>query len=39
MASEDVKLELELKDGPGRALAMTSDLCCRSVQVNAEYTT
>jgi glutamate N-acetyltransferase/amino-acid N-acetyltransferase len=39
MASEDVKLELELRDGSGRALVMTSDLGYRYVQVNAEYTT
>jgi N-acetylglutamate synthase/N-acetylornithine aminotransferase len=39
MATEDVKLELKLKDGPGRALVMTSDLGYRYVQVNAEYTT
>jgi glutamate N-acetyltransferase/amino-acid N-acetyltransferase len=39
MAAEDVKLELALKDGPGRALVMTSDLGYRYVQVNAEYTT
>ncbi|MBK7861933.1 MAG: bifunctional glutamate N-acetyltransferase/amino-acid acetyltransferase ArgJ [Archangiaceae bacterium] len=39
MASEDVKLELKLADGPGRALLMTSDLGYRYVEVNAEYTT
>jgi glutamate N-acetyltransferase / amino-acid N-acetyltransferase len=39
MASEDVKLELHLKDGNGRASLMTSDLGYRYVQVNAEYTT
>lgn len=39
MAVEDVKLELELKDGRGRASVMTSDLGYRYVQVNAEYTT
>jgi glutamate N-acetyltransferase/amino-acid N-acetyltransferase len=39
MAAEDVKLELKLKDGPGRAVVMTSDLGYRYVQVNAEYTT
>ncbi|PZR07446.1 MAG: hypothetical protein DI536_27735 [Archangium gephyra] len=39
MKSEDVKLELKLADGPGRAVVMTSDLGYRYVQVNAEYTT
>lgn len=39
MAAEDVKLELKLNDGPGRAVVMTSDLGYRYVQVNAEYTT
>ena len=39
MAAEDVKLELALKDGRGRAVVMTSDLGYRYVQVNAEYTT
>ncbi len=39
MAVEDVKLELKLNDGPGRAVMMTSDLGYRYVQVNAEYTT
>lgn len=39
MAAEDVKLELKLKDGPGKALVLTSDLGYRYVQVNAEYTT
>lgn len=39
MAVEDVKLELKLADGPGRAVVMTSDLGYRYVQVNAEYTT
>lgn len=39
MAQEDVKLELKLKDGPGHAIVMTSDLGYRYVQVNAEYTT
>ncbi len=39
MASEDVKLELVLKDGPGHAVVLTSDLGYRYVQVNAEYTT
>lgn len=39
MASEDVSLELELAEGDGSALSMTSDLGYRYVQVNAEYTT
>lgn len=39
MKQEDVKLELKLADGPGRAVVMTSDLGYRYVQVNAEYTT
>jgi glutamate N-acetyltransferase/amino-acid N-acetyltransferase len=39
MASEDVRLELRLADGPGKAAVMTSDLGYRYVQVNAEYTT
>lgn len=39
MATEDVKLELKLQDGPGHAVVMTSDLGYRYVQVNAEYTT
>lgn len=39
MAAEDVKLELKLKDGPGHAVVLTSDLGYRYVQVNAEYTT
>ncbi len=39
MAVEDVRLELKLKDGPGKASLMTSDLGYRYVQVNAEYTT
>lgn len=39
MATEDVKLELKLEDGRGRASVMTSDLGYRYVQVNAEYTT
>jgi glutamate N-acetyltransferase/amino-acid N-acetyltransferase len=39
MASEDVKLELHLKDGNGKSTLMTSDLGYRYVQVNAEYTT
>jgi glutamate N-acetyltransferase / amino-acid N-acetyltransferase len=39
MAREDVLLELQLQDGPGRASVMTSDLGYRYVEVNAEYTT
>ena len=39
MAREDVLLELELDDGPGSAVVLTSDLGYRYVQVNAEYTT
>ncbi|MBF5046649.1 MULTISPECIES: bifunctional glutamate N-acetyltransferase/amino-acid acetyltransferase ArgJ [Myxococcaceae] len=39
MAQEDVRLELRLADGPGRAVVLTSDLGYRYVQVNAEYTT
>ena len=39
MKAEDVKLELKLADGPGKAIVMTSDLGYRYVQVNAEYTT
>ena len=39
MRREDVRLELRLADGPGRAVLLTSDLGYRYVQVNAEYTT
>lgn len=39
MASEDVHLLLQLKEGEGRAVVMTSDLGYRYVEVNAEYTT
>lgn len=39
MAAEDVRLELHLADGSGKASVMTSDLGYRYVQVNAEYTT
>jgi glutamate N-acetyltransferase / amino-acid N-acetyltransferase len=39
MAQEDVRLELRLADGAGRAVVLTSDLGYRYVQVNAEYTT
>jgi glutamate N-acetyltransferase/amino-acid N-acetyltransferase len=39
MKREDVDVTLELGDGPGRGLVMTSDLGYRYVEVNAEYTT
>lgn len=39
MAAEDVSLEIELGDGSGSAVVMTSDLGYRYVQVNAEYST
>ena len=39
MAADDVRLELSLSDGAGKAVVMTSDLGYRYVQVNAEYTT
>jgi len=39
MAREDVLLELQLQDGAGEAVVLTSDLGYRYVQVNAEYTT
>jgi glutamate N-acetyltransferase/amino-acid N-acetyltransferase len=39
MAVEDVRLELELRDGAGKASCLTADLGYRYVQVNAEYTT
>lgn len=39
MRAEDVRLELRLGDGEGRASLMTSDLGYRYVEVNAEYTT
>jgi glutamate N-acetyltransferase/amino-acid N-acetyltransferase len=39
MAVDDVRLELTLGDGTGRAVLMTADLGYRYVQVNAEYTT
>jgi glutamate N-acetyltransferase/amino-acid N-acetyltransferase len=39
MAQEDVRLELRLAEGTGRAVVLTSDLGYRYVQVNAEYTT
>ena len=39
MAEEDVRLELRLSDGAGKAVVMTSDLGYRYVEVNAEYTT
>jgi glutamate N-acetyltransferase/amino-acid N-acetyltransferase len=39
MAREDVELLVELQDGRGEAILMTSDLGYRYVEVNAEYTT
>lgn len=39
MRAEDVRLDLRLEDGDGRAFVMTSDLGYRYVEVNAEYTT
>lgn len=39
MAVEDVSLVLELAEGSGHAVLMTSDLGYRYVEVNAEYTT
>ena len=39
MAKDDVSLELELREGQGTAVLLTSDLGYRYVQVNAEYTT
>jgi len=39
MASEDVHLLIELREGNGRATLMTSDLGYRYIEVNAEYTT
>ncbi len=39
MAQEDVKLELKLNDGRGKAVVLTSDLGYRYVEINAEYTT
>jgi glutamate N-acetyltransferase/amino-acid N-acetyltransferase len=39
MRAEDVRLEIELREGSGRASLMTSDLGYRYVEVNAEYTT
>ena len=38
MRTEDVRLELKLRDGNGVAALMTSDLGYRYVEVNAEYT-
>ena len=38
-SSDDVRIELDLRDGPGRARVLTSDLGYRYVEVNAEYTT
>ena len=39
MKKEDVDVTIELGDGGGRGLVMTSDLGYRYVEVNAEYTT
>jgi glutamate N-acetyltransferase/amino-acid N-acetyltransferase len=39
MAAEDVRLLIELAEGAGEAILMTSDLGYRYVEVNAEYTT
>ena len=39
MRAEDVELALDVGDGNGEALVMTSDLGYRYVEVNAEYTT
>jgi glutamate N-acetyltransferase/amino-acid N-acetyltransferase len=39
MATEDVSLVVQLADGEGRAVLLTSDLGYRYVEVNAEYTT
>ncbi|MCA3013869.1 MAG: bifunctional glutamate N-acetyltransferase/amino-acid acetyltransferase ArgJ [Myxococcaceae bacterium] len=39
MRAEDVSLELQLDEGDGQAVLMTSDLGYRYVEVNAEYTT
>ncbi|MGZ3448354.1 MAG: bifunctional glutamate N-acetyltransferase/amino-acid acetyltransferase ArgJ [Polyangiales bacterium] len=39
MATEDVSLVVELHDGAGHAVLLTSDLGYRYVEVNAEYTT
>jgi glutamate N-acetyltransferase/amino-acid N-acetyltransferase len=39
MAAEDVRLLIELTEGTGQAILMTSDLGYRYVEVNAEYTT
>lgn len=38
MAKEDVLLELELTEGAGEGVILTSDLGYRYVEVNAEYT-
>ncbi|MBK6512900.1 MAG: bifunctional glutamate N-acetyltransferase/amino-acid acetyltransferase ArgJ [Polyangiaceae bacterium] len=38
-SSDDLRIELDLHDGPGRARVLTSDLGYRYVEVNAEYTT
>ena len=39
MAAEDVLLELQLTEGSGAGVVLTSDLGYRYVEVNAEYTT
>ncbi len=39
MRREDVEIAIQLGDGTGRGLVMTSDLGYRYVEVNAEYTT
>lgn len=39
MRAEDVSLDIELHEGEGAAVLMTSDLGYRYVEVNAEYTT
>ena len=37
--ADDVRLELDLRQGKGGARVLTSDLGYRYVEVNAEYTT
>jgi glutamate N-acetyltransferase/amino-acid N-acetyltransferase len=37
--TDDVRLELQVGPGPGRATVLTSDLGYRYVEINAEYTT
>ncbi|MEZ4408644.1 MAG: bifunctional glutamate N-acetyltransferase/amino-acid acetyltransferase ArgJ [Polyangiales bacterium] len=39
MRADDVALDIDLREGDGRASVMTSDLSYRYVEVNAEYTT